>query len=172
MILTGSEIKKQVKAGKIKISPFSVSRITTNSYDLTLGKKVLKYTSKIIDPKKKAEFKMLEIPKEGLLMKPSNFLLGATAEKVGSDYFVPIIHARSGIARMGLFVHVTADLIDIGSFGNLTLQLFTTLPVKIFSGMKIAQVSFWVPRGKIILYQGKYQHSNGPRPSLAYRDFQ
>lgn len=171
MILTGVEIEKQVKKGKIKIEPFSSSRITTNSYDLALDKRVLKYTSKIIDPKKKPKFKLFEIPDGGLLMKPGDFLLGATAEKIGSDYFVPIIHAKSGTARMGLFVHLTADLIDIGSFGNSTLQLFATLPVKLYKGMKISQVSFWVPKGKIVLYNGKYQHSDGPRPSLNYKDF-
>ncbi len=71
---------------------------------------------------------------------------------------------------MGLFVHVTADLIDIGSFGVSTLQLYATLPVKIYPGMLIAQVSFWQPKGKITLYKGKYQNSIGPVISLCHRD--
>lgn len=171
MILTGSKILKEVKRNKIKISPFNPLRITTNSYDLRLGEKLIKYTSKIFDPKKKPDYENIKIPKKGILMKAGDFLLGETEEKIGSDYYVPIIHAKSGTARMGVFVHITANLIDIGSFGKSTLQLFAVLPVKLYSGMLIAQVSFWVPKGKIILYKGKYQGSNGPNPYLGYKDF-
>ena len=172
MILTGSEILKQVKEKKIEISPFSRKFITTNSYDLTLGNKFIKYKEKVIDPKKKAKYEEFEVDSsEGLLLMPGDFILGHTQEIIGSDYFVPIIHAKSGTARMGLFVHVTADLIDIGSHGCSTLQLFATLPIRIYPGTKIAQVSFWVPKGKIILYKGKYQGSIGPRPSMTYLDY-
>lgn len=37
--------------------------------------------------------------------------------------FVPIIRGKSSIARMALFVHVTADLIDIGLVNQWTFQL-------------------------------------------------
>ena len=72
---------------------------------------------------------------------------------------------------MGLFVHVTADLIDIGSHGVTTFQLYATLPVRIYVDMLIAQVSFWKPLGDIELYKGKYQNSTGPQPSMTYKDF-
>lgn len=173
MILTGPEITKQIKEKKIEIFPFDPKFITTNSYDLTLGNKFIRYKKQIIDPKTEAEYDEFEVSKkEGLLLMPGDFILGHTQEIIGSDHFVPIIHAKSGTARMGLFVHVTADLIDIGSHGCSTLQLFATLPVKIYPGEKIAQVSFWVPKGKIILYKGKYQGSLGPRPSMTYLDYQ
>ena len=171
MILTGREIEKQVAKNRIRIFPFDSRKITTNSYDLKLGTNILKYTSKIIDPTRKSNFEIIKIPQEGLLMKKGDFLLGSTDEKVGSNFYVPIIHAKSSIARMGLFIHITADIIDIGSFGNLTLQMFATLPIRLYPNMLIAQVSFWVPRGKIILYNGKYQGSDGPMPSLGYMDF-
>ncbi len=171
MILTGNKIQKEVGKNKIRINPFNLNRITTNSYDLRLGKNLIQYTSKTLDPKKKANFKKIVIFEKGYLMKPGTFLLGETTEKIGSNFYVPIIHAKSGIARMGLFVHVTANLIDIGSYGKSTLQLFSTLPIKLYPGMLIAQVSFWKPKGKIVLYNGKYQNSDGPRPSLAYKDF-
>lgn len=82
-----------------------------------------------------------------------------------------MIHAKSGIARLGLFVHITADLIDIGSIGNTTFQLYATKNIRIYSGMLIGQVSFWVPKGKIILYEGKYQNSIGPKASQIHKDF-
>lgn len=99
-----------------------------------------------------------------------SFRLGSSCERIGSNSYVPIVHARSGIARLGLFVHVTADLIDIGSIGVITFQFYATLPVKVYPGMKIAQVSFWQPKGEIVLYTGKYQNSTGPRASLSYLD--
>lgn len=170
MILTGCEIEKNVGLKKIRIEPFSAQRVTTNSYDLCLGSKYISYTSEILDPKVKPEYEIREIPKEGLLLGKGQFVLAATKEKVGSNHFVPIIHAKSGIARMGLFIHVTADLIDIGSFGNLTLQLYATLPVRVYPSMLIAQVTFWVPQGEIKLYDGKYQGSDGPQISKICHD--
>lgn len=171
MILTGLEILKQIKNKKIKIDPFDPARITTNSYDVRLGRKIIRYTSSVLDPKKEPRYKEETISDKGLIMNSGDFILAETAEKIGSDFFVPIVHAKSGTARMGLFVHVTADLIDIGSYGKLTLQMFATLPVKIYAGMLIAQVTFWVPKGKIVLYNGKYQHSDGPMISLTFKDF-
>jgi dCTP deaminase len=170
MILTGKKILEEVREGKIRIDPFDSSRLTTNSYDLALGKKLIRYTSEPLDPKVKPEFETLEIPPEGFVMEPGDFFLGHTEEKLGSDHYVPIIHAKSGTARMGLFVHVTSDLIDLGFYGNLTFQLYATLPVRLSAGMKLAQVTFWIPKGDKELYAGKYQHSEGPQISRAYLD--
>lgn len=170
MILTGNEIAREHGLGKVKISDFDASRVTTNSYDLLLGTKLLRYTADVLDPRLDNPHEMLEIPEEGFGLGSGDFVLGETAEMIGSDHYVPLIHAKSGTARLGLFVHVTADLIDIGSYGKSTLQLFATLPVVIYPMMPIAQVTFWKPLGQITLYSGKYAGSTGPVPSLAYRD--
>jgi dCTP deaminase len=171
MILTGKEIEKQVLKKNIILSPFDRSHLTTNSYDLTLGEDYIVYSDKVIDPAKKIKFKVKKIPKTGLRLKKKDFILGHSVEVVGSNHYVPIIHAKSSIARLGLFVHITADLIDIGSIGNVTFQLYSTLPITIYPGMLIGQVSFWVPKGKIRLYKGKYQNSKGPRASEISKDF-
>lgn len=171
MILTGKKIQEEVKNKKIEIDPFFENRVTTNSYDLSLGNTIIRYTSKVIDPKVEPEYEEITIPEEGLVLNAGDFVLGHSFERIGSDFYVPLIHGKSGTARMGLFVHVTADLIDIGSHGVSTLQLYATLPVRIYKGMLIAQVSFWVPDGEIKLYEGKYQGSKGPRPSMTYKDF-
>ncbi|WP_187484944.1 dCTP deaminase [Pantoea agglomerans] len=170
MILTGNKISEEISNERICIEPFQMDQITTNSYDLRLGNKYLVYTQDVIDTKQPPTYEEKEIPDDGLVMKAGDFILGHSEEIIGSNHYVPLIHAKSGTARMGLFVHVTADLIDIGSIGNSTFQLYATLPVKIFKGMLIAQVTFWVPEGKIDLYQGKYQHSRGPQPSRTYLD--
>lgn len=171
MILTGNQIKKEVKEERIIIYPFYKERISTNSYDLALSCRLLKYTNPILDPKIKQPVEEIEIPDGGLHLPAGQFRLGASIEIVGSDYFVPIIHAKSSFARMGLFVHCTADLIDIGSKGNITFQMFTTLPIILYPEMRIGQVSFWQPKGKIELYTGKYQGSVGAQPSRSWRDF-
>lgn len=171
MILTGKKIIEEVKNGRIELDPFDESKATTNSYDLALGDTVVRYTSEIIDPKQQPDFEEIKIPEEGLVLNAGDFVLASSKERLGSDHYVPLIHGKSGTARMGLFVHVTADLIDIGSHGTSTLQLYATLPVKIYPNMPIAQVSFWVPKGEIVLYEGKYQNSDGPKPSMVYKDF-
>jgi dCTP deaminase len=156
MILTGKKILKEVKNDKMDIYPFDENKVTTNSYDLSLGKTLISYNSGILDPKEKPSYKEVIIPEDGLVMDVGDFMLGHSNERIGSDYYVPIIHGKSGTARMGLFVHVTADLIDIGSHGVSTFQLYATLPVRIYPNSLIAQVSFWVPFGEIDLYKGKY----------------
>ncbi len=171
MILTGNKIIKEVKSGKIEITPFDKNRITTNSYDLSLGETIIRYKAEIIDPKVETPYEEIKIPSNGMVLNPEDFVLGHSNERIGSDFYVPMIHGKSGMARMGLFVHVTADLIDIGSHGVTTFQLYATLPVRLYPGILIAQVSFWVPFGDIVLYKGKYQNSTGPRPSMTYKDF-
>jgi dCTP deaminase len=171
MILTGTEILRECQRRRIQIDPFDPARASTNSYDLTLGHDFIRYEEAVIDPRRHNNYEKFKIGAEGLQMVQGDFLLGHSSEAIGSDYYVPLIHAKSGIARLGLFVHVTADLIDIGSHGNITFQLHNTLPIRLFPGMAIAQVTFWKPKGKIVLYNGKYQGSRGPRASEVHRDF-
>ncbi len=170
MILTGNKIQKEVETGRIDIRPYDAQKVTTNSYDLSLGDTLIAYQEDILDPKKENAYREIRIPDEGIVLEQNAFHLGHSQEIVGSDFFVPIIHAKSGVARLGLFVHVTADLIDIGSHGQVTFQLYSTLPVRIYKGMDIAQVSFWVPKGDITLYNGKYQGSEGPQTSKTYKN--
>lgn len=170
MILTWNEIIKQINEWKIKISEFNDKNITTNSYDLTLWDKLLIYTNEILDTKKENKYKIIDIPEEWIILNKWDFVLASTSEKIWSDFFVPIIHNKSWIARLGLFIHITADLIDLGSYGNSTLQLFATLPIKIYKWMKIAQVSFWQTKWEISLYEWKYQNSIWPIASKIYLD--
>ena len=171
MILTSTEIEKQVKAGKIRIDPYDEKWVTTNSYDIHLGNMLLHHTDDVLDARVKPTVEEIIIPEEGMVLNQHDFYLGSSVEKVGSDHYAPMLHAKSGTARICLFVHVTSDFVNIGSYGHLTLQLYSTLPVRIYAGMRIAQVTFWVPKGDIKLYEGKYQHAQGPVPSRHYCDF-
>lgn len=171
MILSGEEIKAQVFAKKIIIEPFALDQINPNSYNFRLGTTIRVYKNPILDVKKENETILIPIPKEGYVLKPTILYLGHTEEVMGSNFYVPIIRGRSSIGRLGLFIHITADLIDIGSVNQWTLQMHAVQPVKIYPGMLIGQVTFWKVQGKIVLYNGKYQGSRGPAPSQIFKDF-
>ena len=171
MILTGSEIQKNVESGKIIIDPFDESRLNPNSYNFSLGNKLLVYNDYVLDAKKENPVREIIIPEEGFTLAYGTVYLGCTSERIGSDYFVPIIRGRSSIGRLGLFINITADLIDIGSVNQLTLQLNAVQPITIYPGMQIGQVTFWQPLGETEKYDGRYKNSNGPVSSRMYMDF-
>ncbi|MEU1621477.1 dCTP deaminase [Streptomyces sp. NPDC005722] len=171
MILTGREIARQHAAGRIHIDPFHEDQLNPNSYNYRLGPVVKTYRPEVLDVARPNEVETVTIPDDGMVLSPDRIYLGHTVETMGSAHYVPIIRARSGIARLGLFVHVTADLIDIGSVNQWTLQLHAVQPVRVYPGLLIGQVTFWETTGEITLYDGKYQHSQGPAESQIHRDF-
>ena len=168
MILTGHKIAAHVAAGDVTLDPFEPDHLNPNSCDLRLGNTLLVYADEVLDPRRPNSVRKLRIPRDGMRLRGGGFYLGSSVERVGSTKFAPIIHAKSGIARLGLFVHLTADLIDIGSIGNITFQLHPVVDIMVYAGMRIGQVSFWKPRGEIWLYNGKYQGSVGPQASKSY----
>lgn len=172
MILSGSKIQEMVLENKIIIDPFSIEQVNPNSYNFRLGDTLRIYDTDVLDPKKDNKTKMIKIPPTGYVMQPSILYLGHTQEIMGSNYFVPIIRGRSSIGRLGIFVHITADLIDIGSINQWTLQMHCVQPVRIYPGILIGQVTFWNIEGEVILYDGKYQGSLGPTASQIHLDFE
>lgn len=171
MILTGTAIKNAVESKEIIIEPFDESKLNPNSYNFSLGDYVYVYENKVLDPRVPQDVKKIIIPDEGLVLMPDTLYLGYTMEKMGSAHYVPIINGRSSTGRLGLFVHITANLIDIGSVNNWTLQMHATQPIRIYRGMVIGQVTFWRTYGDIVLYDGKYKGSTGPMASQIWRDF-
>lgn len=172
MILTGPEIAHRVTTGEIRIEPFTPNCVSPNSYDFHLSADIGWYTNEVLDCRIENPFERGTIPAEGMVLMPDRIYLVSTAETMGSDHFVPVIRARSSIARLGLFVHVTADLIDIGSINRWTLQLHAVQKVRVYPGMRVGQVTWWRPFGQITLYEGKYQGSTLPMPSQVHRDFE
>src|SRR5690349_13226934 len=110
MILTGSEIIKEFEKGRIDIRPFDASQVNPNSYDFRLGPVMRSYTNHVLNPHFENPTVLFPIPEEGMILDPGKLYLGHTLEIMGSDHYVPIIHGKSSIARLGLFIHVTADL--------------------------------------------------------------
>lgn len=142
MILTGLEIIKEFKLGKIDIQPFNIDQINPNSYDFKLANSLQVYTKHVLDAREANPKSEMLIPEDGLVLQPGRVYLGCTKERMGSDYYVPIIHGKSSIARLGLFIHVTADLMDIGLHAQLSLQLNPIHPVRVYPDMRIGHVTF------------------------------
>ena len=171
MILTGSEIKNQVKLGKIHIFPFFEENLNPNSYNFRLGNKLKVYNSNFLDPAKLNDCSEIEIPETGFVLEPNKLYLGHTIEEMGSDFYVPTMQARSSIGRLGLYIYLNSGLGDIGFKKQWTLELHSLNHLKVYPGMKIGQMLFWKPLGRIILYAGKYKDSVGPEISQIWKDF-
>ena len=165
MILTGHEIRRQVELGSIQITPFNHKFLNPNSYDFTLGDSLIVYRKRLLDTKSNNPIKRIYIGDSGIKLSPDRLYLAHTVEHFATNDYVPMLFAKSSVARLGLFIHATANLIDIGHRGQWTLQLHAVQPIRIYAGMRIGQATFWKPKGKIELYRGKYQDSKGPLPS-------
>ena len=82
---------------------------------------------------------------ESFVIHPGEFCLGRTLEWVElPDDIVARIEGKSSIGRLGLIVHATAGFCDPGWKGTLTLELnnLTRIPIKLYPGLLIAQLSF------------------------------
>jgi len=83
------------------------------------------------------------------------------------------LEGKSSLGRLGLLIHSTAGFVDAGWDGHLTLELsnVANLPITVYPGMKIGQISFLQmttaadhPYGSAGLHS-KYQGQWGPTPS-------
>ena len=170
MILTGPEIESAVQRGDIVIHPFRKRQLAPNSYDFRLGDRCCVYTGRTLDAGRPNRTRTFTLPEEGLLLRRDRVYLVNTQETMGSRVFVPIIRGRSSVGRLGIFIDITADLIDLGSINQWTLQLHAVQPVRVYPGMLIGQVTFWRTYGRRVQYDGKYRHHKSPVPSLSYLD--
>ena len=82
--------------------------------------------------------------------------------------------------RLGLLIHSTAGYVDPGWEGNLTLELsnVANLPITLYDGMKIGQISFQRLSSPAEVGYGdarigsKYRGQRDPTASLYHRDFE
>ena len=170
-MLTGKEILKQMKKGKIKIEPFNIKQLNPNSYNITLNKDLLVYDCDVLDLKKSNPTKKLEIPEEGLVLEPGKLYLGRTNEYTETDGFVPCIDGRSSIGRLGLFIHVTAGFGDVGFKGTWTLEIQCIQPIRIYPNIEIGQLHYELIQGKNTYYHGKYLGQIDAQKSKMNEDF-
>jgi dCTP deaminase len=156
MILTGRCIAKECRRGAITIDPFVERHINPNSYNFHLHDKILMRDN----PNEK--WQMAPIGDQGLILSPGMLYLGATEEIIGSDEYVTTLLGKSSVGRLGIFLNITADLGHLGSRSRWTLELTVIQPVRVYGGMCIGQVTFWIVTSQRTRYRGRYHRHLGP----------
>lgn len=186
VILSDRSLGEALDAGRIVIEPLDRSSVQPSSVDLRLDHRFLvfrNHTMPVIDVKQ--DLSSLTEPVEAsderpLILHPGEFILGSTLERVVvPGDLVGRLEGKSSLGRLGLLIHSTAGFIDAGFDGQITLELsnVASLPITLYPGMKIGQISFMQmttpadnPYGSGDL-GSKYQGQAGPRASRYWENF-
>jgi dCTP deaminase len=186
MILSDRSIREFLAVGRIQIEPTSPDCIQPSSVDLHLSSEFLVFRNSrrpyidVREPQKDLTDLIVVAPDDSFILHPGEFVLGSTSEVVGIPVdLVGRLDGKSSLGRCGLMIHSTAGYVDPGFRGRLTLELsnVANLPIALYPGMRIAQISFAlmttaadVPYGSAEL-GSKYQGQMGPRASELHREF-
>jgi dCTP deaminase len=186
VILSDRTIREQIEAKRIVIDPLDLKSIQPSSVDLRLDRffRVFRnHTMRVIDVKEDQEelTELVEISEDdAFILHPGEFVLGSTAERVAlPDDLVARLEGKSSLGRLGLLIHSTAGFVDAGWDGYLTLELsnVANLPITLYPGMKIGQISFLQMTSPATHPYGskqvgsKYQGQRGPTPSRYFENF-
>jgi len=186
MILSDVDIRKEIESGRIVIDPFDPAAIQPSSIDLHVDDRFRVFASSrypYIDVKKEMPglTEVVEVADpDPFILHPGEFVLGSTLERVAiPDDMVARLEGKSSLGRLGLLIHSTAGYVDPGWDGFLTLELsnVANLPITIYPGMKIGQISFFRlttpaerPYGSTET-RSKYQGQRGPTASRFFEEF-
>ncbi len=187
VILSDRTIREELDTGRILIEPLGKGCIQPSSVDLHLDRffrVFLNHHTRVIDVKQQQDdlTQMVEIEGDkAFILHPGEFVLGSTAERVALPTdLVARLEGKSSLGRLGLLIHSTAGFVDAGWDGHLTLELsnVATLPITLYPGMKIGQISFLkmttaadVPYGSVAT-RSKYQGQRGPTVSRYFENFE
>ncbi len=186
MVLSDRSIKQEIEAGRISVSPLRKEDIQPASIDLHLDDKVLVFrnsTAPYVDLRRDipdlTEMVVIE-DNEPFILHPGEFVLGNTLERINlADNIVARLEGKSSLGRIGLLIHSTAGFVDPGWDGTLTLELsnVSRLPLTLYKGMPIGQISFQYlstsadnPYGSAAL-RSRYQGQSEPTPSRSHIGF-
>ena len=187
MVLSDRTIRRLLGEGRIGIHPYEEELLQPSSVDVRVDRFFRVFHNArypYIDVKREME-DLTELvtvaPDEPFILHPGEFVLGSTLERVVlPDDLVARLEGKSSLGRLGLLIHSTAGFIDPGWDGHVTLELsnVATLPITIYYGMKIGQLSFVQlsepaerPYGTGTL-GSKYQGQSGPTPSRYWKNFE
>ena len=166
MILSDRDIRAAIESGRITIDPYDERCIQPSSVDLHVDSQFRVFAN--------SRYPYIDVREE----QPGEFVLGSTLERVAlPDDLVARLEGKSSLGRLGLLIHSTAGYVDPGWDGYLTLELsnVANLPITLYPGMKIGQISFFMLTSPAETPYGsagnKYQGQRGPTPSRYYRDF-
>jgi len=166
MILTRTEIDKEVASGAIIIRPYTQQQLNPNSYNYRLGPMLREVHPEASLGDEKASAPAIAISSAGARLDPGKVYLGHTAEVIGSQRYVVSLMGRSSVGRLGLYLQLSADLGNLGDAHQWTLELTCVQPVIIYPDMLIGQVTFWQPKGELIHYTGPYTKYSEPTGNL------
>ena len=149
MILSDKIILEEIENGNIIIEPFQKDCLGTNSYDVHLGKYLATYRNRVLDSKAHNEIDHFEIPKDGFVLQPNTLYLGVTLEYTETHRHVHFLEGKSSTGRLGIDIHATAGKGDVGFCNTWTLEISCAQPVKIYAGMPIGQLIYFVVEGDV-----------------------
>jgi dCTP deaminase len=186
VVLSDGTIKAEIAAGRIVIDPYNEMLVQPSSVDVRVDRKFRVFHNQrypYIDVRQPMDdlTELVEIPDdEPFVLHPGEFVLGQTLEWIKlPDDVVARLEGKSSLGRLGLLIHSTAGFVDPCWEGNLTLELsnVANLPVTIYYGMPIGQISFMrmdapVERPYGIEAGSKYQGQAEPTPSRFYKNFE
>lgn len=177
MILSDQEILNEIEKNRIVIKPFRRECLGSNSYDVHLGSILALYDTPILDAKIANPITCFSIPKEGYVLKPDQFYLGVTKEYTETHDHVPFLEGKSSVGRLGIDIHATAGKGDVGFKNHWTLEISVKMPVRVYEGMPIGQIIYFVVKGEVITTydkksSAKYNDvSSMPKESQMWRNF-
>jgi dCTP deaminase len=186
VVLSDRTIRRLLDEGRIAIDPFEDALVQPSSVDVRVDRYFRVFHNAryaFIDVKERQEelTELVEVDEETpFILHPGEFVLGSTLERIRlPDDLVARLGGKSSLGRLGLLIHSTAGFIDPGWDGHVTLELsnVANLPITIYHGMKIGQLSFVqmtepaeTPYGADAL-GSKYQGQRGPTPSRYWKNF-
>ncbi|MCP3977041.1 MAG: dCTP deaminase [bacterium] len=186
MIFSDRTIKEAIAAQRVIIDPYDVAMVQPSSVDVRCDQFFRVFENHrypLIDPKAPQEDLTVLVEaseEEPFILHPGEFVLGATLETIGlADDVVARLEGKSSLGRLGLLIHSTAGFIDPGFKGQVTLELsnVANLPIAIYPGMKIGQISFYelsTPAENPYGSAGagsKYQGQKGPTASRSHNEY-
>jgi dCTP deaminase len=187
VVLSDRDIRAEIKAGRIVIDPYIPEAVQPSSIDLHLDRRFRVFRNSrypFIDVRADQPelTELVEISGDDpFILHPGEFVLGSTFERVElPNDLVARLEGKSSLGRLGLLIHSTAGYVDPGWEGNLTLELsnVANLPITLYDGMKIGQISFQRLSSPAEVGYGdarigsKYRGQRDPTASLYHRDFE
>ncbi len=155
MILSDKKILEAIASGDIIIEPYDRACLGTNSYDVHLGKWLANYRDPVLDARSHNQIDHFEIPEEGFVLRPGVLYLGVTQEYTETHHAVPFLEGKSSVGRLGIDIHATAGKGDVGFCNHWTLEISATQPVRVYAGMPIGQLIYFMVEGDIERFYNK-----------------
>jgi dCTP deaminase len=187
VVLSDHTIKAEIESGRIVFDPYDAEMVQPSSVDVRVDRRFRVFHNArypFIDVRAPMDdlTELVEVEgDEPFILHPGEFVLGQTLERVSlPDDLVARLEGKSSLGRLGLLIHSTAGFVDAGFEGNLTLELsnVANLPITIYHGMPIGQISFMRMDGPVENPYGstdtrsKYQGQAEPTPSRFYLNFE